>query len=272
MEGHRFSIGQADTASSGRMARHRHEDIEIVYIKSGWLTLHVEDVTFSLAAGEAVIIPPNLWHWTERSVERPFAYGTVSFSTSLFNGHGYRRLVRPLVLDGRAFVLKLSEEIGWQKEALLVLRELMLFKDRPDGIESWQLEFHGLILIFWNKVYNHLYADSPAVQAYQKLYNRLLGAVNYIHAHYMEGISDGILAKQVNMAVGTFCRYFKRLFGVTPIQYINKYRILKSRELLVNTERKVSEIAFMCGYNNLSNFNREFKKYMGTTPSKYRGK
>ena len=270
LSGSFFSVGKAGALPYGGLERHVHEEIELFYVTSGWVNLTVEDVEYSLIEGEAVVIPPGLIHGAERSVARPCSFATVRFEPSLFSDYGYRRLMRPLMLDGKSYTVKLSGDGGWQKETLRILEELLLFAYSSDGIEVWQLEFYGLIFILWNKLYNNQYAGSPAVQAYQKLYKRLVNSIEYIHSHYTEEVTDGILAKQVNLAVGTFCRYFKQLLGVTPIHYLNKIRILKSRELLSNTDRRVSDIAFMCGYNNLSHFNREFKRFMRCTPSEYR--
>ena len=268
-EGLPFSVTHADAAPAEGMARHSHEAIEFFYLKSGRLNLFVEDEPFALAKGEAVVIPPNLTHWADVPDGRPSSYGTVSFHMSLFLGIGYRRFMHPLMFDGKAYLLKLSGNAGWQGEALGVLEKLTRFHGRP-GLESWQLEFHGLILILWNKVYQNHYAGLPALHTYQKLHRKMLGSMVYIHDHYHEEITNSILAKQVNLAVGTFCRYFRQLLGVTPFQYLNRYRIQKSRELLVSTDRMISDIAFLCGYGSLSHFNQEFKKHMGCTPSEYR--
>ena len=267
--GRRFAVGHADTAPRGGTASHLHEEIEIVYVKGGSLRLHVDEEGFDLSAGMAVIVPPHLPHRAEPLGDGPCPYGTVCFHPLMFAGCGYRRFVRPLMLDGKSYTLKLSGDAAWQAEALRILHKLAGFHDAKD-METCHLEIHGLIFVLWNRIYNYAYADTPAIHAYEKLYRKMLRAIDYMHDHYQEAITDNDLAEQVSMSVGTFCRYFKQLMGVTPFQYLNKRRILQSRVLLSNTDRKVSDIAFQCGYNNLSLFNREFKKYMSCTPSEYR--
>ncbi|MCL2029932.1 MAG: AraC family transcriptional regulator [Oscillospiraceae bacterium] len=272
--GRRFSVSRADMSPGGGGARHLHEEIEFFYVEpypggDGRMRLFVENETFTLRGGEAVLIPPNLSHWAEPAGDSPCACGAVCFHPLLFSGKGYRRFVHPLMFDGRAYVLKLSGETEWQKDALGVLARLARFHDRPD-VELWELEFHGLIFILWSTVFENAYAGTAAIHTYQNLYKKLIGPIDYMHGHYQESMTDAVLAEKGNMAVGTFCRYFKKLMGVTPFQYLNEYRILQSRALLVNANRKISEVASLCGYNNVSHFNREFLKYMGCTPSAYR--
>ena len=64
--------------------------------------------------------------------------------------------------------------------------------------------------------------------------------------------------------------YFKKALDHSPIEYINKYRIKQALSLLEKTDLSVMEICLECGYNNLGNFLREFRKYTNTTPLQYR--
>ena len=67
-----------------------------------------------------------------------------------------------------------------------------------------------------------------------------------------------------------FCRFFKKAIGRTPITYINEYRIGHAITLLQDTELPVMDICLDCGFNNLGNFLREFRKKTGATPLQYR--
>ena len=72
------------------------------------------------------------------------------------------------------------------------------------------------------------------------------------------------------MSEGQFCRSFKQLTGSTPFTYLKKHRIMHSCDYLAGSGRKISEICTLCGFSNISYFNREFLKAMKVTPSAYR--
>ena len=78
------------------------------------------------------------------------------------------------------------------------------------------------------------------------------------------------LASQVNMNDQYFCRFFKRSIGKTPIDYINDYRLNKVIRLLETGDAPVTEICLECGFNNMGNFQRLFKRKTGITPLQYR--
>ena len=88
--------------------------------------------------------------------------------------------------------------------------------------------------------------------------------------HNEEVIQD--LAGQVHMNEQYFCRFFKKSLGRSPMEYLNEYRIKQAMRLLEETDLPVTEVCLECGYNNLGNFLRAFKKYTQTTPLKYRNR
>ena len=67
-------------------------------------------------------------------------------------------------------------------------------------------------------------------------------------------------------------KYFKKVMGTSFIDYLNEYRLSMASRLLLTTSDNILEIAAECGYDNLSYFNRLFKKKFGVTPSAYRNK
>ncbi|MEJ7779819.1 MAG: AraC family transcriptional regulator [Daejeonella sp.] len=94
----------------------------------------------------------------------------------------------------------------------------------------------------------------------------------YILRNFHEDISLPEIAGVANMAVTTFCNFFKEHYRVTFVDYLNKVKIGHVCKLLSEEDFNIVEIAYKCGYNNLANFNKQFKKSKCMTPSEYRKK
>jgi AraC-like DNA-binding protein len=92
----------------------------------------------------------------------------------------------------------------------------------------------------------------------------------YIHEHQTEEIKLGQVAKAVNMSSFYFCKMFKKVAGINFTDYVARVRIEKSKNLLLNPNLRVSEIAFEVGFQSLTHFNRVFKKILGQSPTEYR--
>ena len=95
-------------------------------------------------------------------------------------------------------------------------------------------------------------------------------AKEYIHEHQTEELSLGQVAKSVNTSTFYFCKMFKKVTGINFTDYLSRVRIEKSKNLLLNPNLRVSEIAFEVGFQSLTHFNRVFKKILGQSPTEYR--
>lgn len=96
--------------------------------------------------------------------------------------------------------------------------------------------------------------------------------LGYIHVNCNRRISVGELAKLLQMNEQYFCRYFKKITGKTPTEYINEVRIEQAAAHLQQSDRKIIDIAMECGYDNIGYFIRRFREQKGITPSEYRRK
>jgi AraC-like DNA-binding protein/ligand-binding sensor protein len=92
----------------------------------------------------------------------------------------------------------------------------------------------------------------------------------YIAEHQTEALSLGQVAKAVNMSSYYFCKTFKKVVGINFTDYVARVRIEKSKNLLLNPNLRISEIAFEVGFQSLTHFNRVFKKLLGQSPTEYR--
>lgn len=92
----------------------------------------------------------------------------------------------------------------------------------------------------------------------------------YILEHQTEELSLTQVARAVNMSSYYFCKMFKKITGINFTDYVARVRIEKSKNLLLNPNLRVSEIAFEVGFQSLTHFNRVFKKILGQSPTEYR--
>ncbi len=92
----------------------------------------------------------------------------------------------------------------------------------------------------------------------------------YVMGHYVHPIALEDIAAEVGMNRSAFCSYFKRNKGMTFSQFVSEYRLNTARELLKHSQKQVTEICFMVGFNDLPHFVRVFTKAMGMSPLKYR--
>ncbi len=111
---------------------------------------------------------------------------------------------------------------------------------------------------------------TPTEADYDKRVEDIKAVLTYIKDNYREKIYISDLAAQISLNEQYFCRFFKKAIGRTPMEYINEYRIKQTRRLLEESDLPITDICLECGYNNLGNFLREFRKQTGTTPLQYR--
>lgn len=97
-------------------------------------------------------------------------------------------------------------------------------------------------------------------------------AKQFIKEHQADEISLGDVAKAVNTSTFYFCKMFKKATGLNFTDYLSRVRVEKARNLLLNPNLRISEIAFAAGFQSLSHFNRVFRRIAGESPSRYREK
>ncbi len=97
-------------------------------------------------------------------------------------------------------------------------------------------------------------------------------AKTFITEHLAEDLSLGDVAKAVNMSRFYFCKTFRKATGLNFTDYVARLRIERAKELLINPNLRVSEIAYEVGFQSLTHFNRVFRRIVGKAPTTYRGK
>lgn len=249
---------------------HWHPEVELCYLEKGALDFYVEDVCYPVEEGMAIFIPPNLLHRAvshrEGGTFRALVFST-DFIATLSEPALFQKYVQPVLQNPADFCLVLRKEVPWQQG---VIGDLLRLFAEEEGEQDSTLLLKGLMQTVWQKLYNHHIQKVAGNQPDCRLEPQVQEAIRFIHGHFQEDLSLEELANVSHVSEGQLCRSFKQLTGNTPFTYLKRYRILKSCAYLAETDKKISEICTLCGFNNISYFNREFLRTIRVTPSVYR--
>jgi len=124
-----------------------------------------------------------------------------------------------------------------------------------------------------------VFADHLAVKSNQLLVQAanaespvIARASQFIREHYSEDLSLGQVSSAVNMSRFYFCKQFRKATGLSFVEFVSRTRLEKAKNLLLNLNLRVSEIAFAAGFQSLTHFNRVFKRVEGQSPTEYRSR
>lgn len=117
------------------------------------------------------------------------------------------------------------------------------------------------------------YLSPPIEQRFQKEdYERLNNILAYILEHYERPISLDDIAREAHLSPSAFCRFFKKRTRKSFVEYLNEFRVGMACKMLLESKEPIARICYQTGFNNLANFNRQFRRVMGLTPTAYRKK
>ena len=155
-------------------------------------------------------------------------------------------------------------------ETLNEVSRLMLQLPYLDRLKRLMYFYEIMHLIGRGDTFSYLASESYVRSKFETTNTRIGRIHEYMMKNYHEEINLEEIAGIVHMAPSSVCRFFKSSTGMTIFEYLNKIKIDYSCQLLLNSDRSVVNISYDCGFNNLSHFNKQFKKFIGKTPSQFR--
>ncbi len=248
---------------------HFHSEYELLFVIKGEGTSFVADSIETFSSNDLVLLGSNLPHYWKSGENNKFSgveYIVVQFSNDFFkeaiSSYPEFHLIRELLersLRGirfnksfsvkiRAKLFKLTKEKGFKRTISLLNILQTLAKVRKYKLLAGELY----------QTENHDFTS-----------NRLIKTMHYLNSGYLKKIELKKVAEIANMHPSAFCRFFKQKSGKSLSEFVNDMRISYACRLIIEGRMSVSQVCFESGFNNLSNFNRTFKKHTGFTPSNY---
>lgn len=252
---------------------HWHEEIEIIYFSSGSFDLTINMEQFSIHQECLCFINSQELHSigiSPASCETAIVFHPKLLGSDLYDSI-QSLLVHPLINQQLSFPHFLYANQPYFQEIkihFLAVAQIFSPTGKAESLEHLLKAKASLLNIMACLLEAGLLKEPTKAGSHR--IESIKNVLTYIRKHYSNKIYIQDLARISSMNEQYFCRFFKQAIGKTPIQYINEIRIRKAMELLTDTNLPVMDICLECGFNNLGNFLREFKKLAKTTPLRYR--
>jgi len=247
---------------------HYHPEVELVYIEEGKGKRHIGNHISYYNEGDLIMIGSNLPHYGFASrLSGENKEVVLQINESCF-GVGFLDMVETSSISdlfersklGISFDGNTKSEVGERLKSMFYMTS---FEKILELIKI-------LHLMSLSDEYELLNATGSSLQVTGDDNHRIDLVYDCVRSNFESKITVDQVAEQVNMSTPAFCRFFKKSTAKTFIQFLNEYRVAHACKLISEESISISEIAFQCGYQNISNFNRAFKKVTTKSPSNYR--
>ncbi len=248
---------------------HFHPEYELNLIKGAKGARRiVGDHVGVISDFELVLTGSNLFHtWEQGSCTSSAIHEvTIQFHHDLFEENLLNRnIMKPL----RNLLNRASGGVLFSEETTQNLLVRILNLSKKNGVDSY-IELLSLLYDLSNT--RNQQTLSLSQQKEGDFYNskKIKAVYEFIQTHYQRKIKLEEIAEAMNMTSISFSRLMKKRTGKTFVEFLNDYRIGCATRMLIESNENIAEIAYLCGFSNLANFNRIFKKQKNYTPSQFK--
>ncbi|OKS85099.1 AraC family transcriptional regulator [Mucilaginibacter polytrichastri] len=218
---------------------------------------------------ELVLIGPNLYHawFTHQCQSEAITEVTIQFHKDLFDERFLKRnqlnFVRNMLDHSQRGVL-------FSPETIALLKDRIVSLDKKSGFDS-VLELLSILHdLSVSRNFKTLSDLSFSNDRFQYNSRRIERVFEYMNINYNRQVTLAEVSKLANMPEASFSRFIKKRTGKTFIDTLNEIRLGHASRMLIDTTNTIAEIAYKCGFNNISNFNRIFKRKKLCIPKEFR--
>lgn len=247
---------------------HWHDELEIIYVKSGFLTVNISGENYIGKPGDAFVVSPGNLHFMGSQT------GTVDYFTFLFplKYIAFRtddmlddKLIEPLNSGHLMISPEIKDTVKEQCEQLAGVYAAEIDESEPKI--TGQIRKKIILLQFIHELWKKGFIVENDTTGRNTVEKEM---VSYIQQNYTGKILLREFGEQFHLSEKYISRYFKEHFHITLSQYVTYLRLEHAKQMLQETDISVTEVAMQSGYQNISYFIRSFKKMYGVSPLKYR--
>lgn len=247
------------------MAFHWHMEYEIILIRKGEFRVTLDDRELTAREGDVLFVSSGTIHAGE-PVDCVYDCIVFDMRMLLQQNHASMPLIRRII-DGE---IRIHQELPGEDQKLMEIVHALFSALGYRGM-GYQLVVQGCLYQMLGVILQKGYYSSAPLHEnrnYKKV-GQLKKVLALIEENYHTPLTLEQLSASAGMSPKYFCRFFQEMTHHTPIEYLNICRIEHACYQLITTGDSVTDIAFNCGFNDLSYFIKTFRRYKGTTPKRY---
>ena len=253
---------------------HYHQEFELSFITEGSGSRIVGDSVEEFHPGDLIFIGPRIPHvwFSEAPVLNQHSGRTLESVYLLFNQEILPEGLTSLPeFEQVSRALKLSERgIRITGDTLNQVSRIMLQLPYLNSMKRLMLFYEIMNIIGESESFTFLASAEYIKTRFESTNMRVKSIHEFLMLNYQEEINLKEIAGLVHMAPASACRFFKSSTGLSIFEYLNKIKIDYACKLLLNTDLNIVDISYDSGFNNLSHFNKQFRKFLGKTPTEFR--
>lgn len=252
------------------MPYHWHMEYEIDLVVRGSVTLTLNESQVHAEAGDIIFIRDGVVHGGHPETTDTI-YDCIVFDMKkmLAGSHTFQDRIE----DVLKHVTLINKYLPASTPDIPRLIQ-HLFRSMKEEHTGYELVVTGLLYTFLGFIFQqglyHEAASLPLREHRRKRITQLKQTFQLIDSQYQQPLTLTDLAQAANLSPNYFCRFFQKITHHSPIDYLNRYRIEMACLKLTHTNDSITEIAFSCGFNDVSYFIRLFRRYKETSPRKYK--
>ncbi len=239
------------------MIAHWHEECELIRILKGKFDLKINTELYSLKEGDTIFINSGAIH---SGIPQNCIYECLVFDISFLKRE--RSFTNSFLNSLINFEKEIKILYNYENPEVLeiISRIFNIIKEKKTGYDMkiFGLFYYFLGIIEEKDMFTH---KINVDHSNKKKILHLKKVLSIIQKKYMYNLTLEDLSSCVNMNTNYFCKFFKELTNKTPMDYLNYYRVECAKEKLKESDLSVTEIAYDCGFNDISYFTKVFKKY-----------
>lgn len=248
---------------------HFHPEYELNFIQNGkGVKRIIGDHIGEIDDVELVLVGPNLIHvWELHNCKsRKIHEICIHISNDLIDNHLLSKTIFKPIKD---LFIRANHGVLFSKKISNEIASRLVHLTKAGGIDYY-LEFVSILYDLANSRNQKMLSNSFSHREDFEKSEKIKKVYDYIHANFDKKITLKEISELVNMTPVSFNRFIKRRTCDTFINYVNKTRIGYASKMLMETDMSIGEVCYKCGFNNIANFNRIFKKVKNCTPSEFR--